>query len=260
MVDVYPNTHNSAGRPFLYPNLATRAKRFLWRRQVLLNKAVNNRKMHLIHLEDSSLAYLEIPKNASTSVKSEFLRICDPDVYDVLKSEPTFRYHQYFGRQPKFWLSSREVKQFPGYKFTIIRDPIERFYSAFSNRIAGKKEHLSTRRSKAILRKAGLSFEPSINEFAESFEIYASVNAQVRHHFRPQSDFIIDRSLVDGVFLMTQMEELVKTVNARTGLELHMPRKNASHRHGNTLDQLAIKKLRSYYNSDYEMFPELTQH
>ncbi len=75
------------------------------------------------------------------------------------------------------------------FRFTVVRDPIRRFISAYANKVLDKKK-LGTKLMREKLDAIGLDPMPDIETFIRNLDAYQTVNGMLLHHTRPATDFI----------------------------------------------------------------------
>jgi hypothetical protein len=140
------------------------------------------------------------------------------------------------------------------FKFTVIRDPIDRFVSAFDFlRGGGAGNHpCDLRDAKELIQGAEL------NEWVELLWT-SMLQAKIRDHvhFRPQSDWICDEKsncLMDMVVPLPFVEEGYRLIAERIGAEPTLPRVN-QHREEKSVPNATTKKLLElYYAKDRQLY------
>lgn len=193
------------------------------------------------------IAYWPVPKNACTSLKEAFYRIEHGSPYvpnegrhihNLYPSLPNGgRYHD--------WLDDTY------YKFVVIRDPIERFVSAFKNRVLHHGE-LGAVVMDSSARKACLT---DINEFVRLFEFFLKNSKSIHHHCQPQVRFVRNvLTRADAVVDIKQIKDLEGRLSARCG-EFYLERKQTSplgrNKCNTELTRSSLDKLKDYYANDY---------
>lgn len=236
--------------------LSNKAVRFFTHQYIAASGALFNRNMHVIRDPDNKLAYLPIPKAACSSLKFALLEDCAPALASDYHKQHLRRIHEYFARQPRMWMSEEDLRRFQGFRFTVVREPVDRFVSAYKNRIQHFEDLSDPAASRSSLEKAGLSATPDINEFALRLDAYRRANKSVDLHFRPQTDFIRAPKLFDAIHPLNQLTILVDKIERETGVRLNLSRANSSASERPALKPETLKKLIAYYSADYIMFPD----
>lgn len=179
----------------------------------------------VIKVEAWKLAYMAVPKAGCTSVKT-MLATIDPtvdlpptdsrDELMVHSIYPTTRF------RPHRW---ETVEGY--YRFTVIRDPIRRLLSTYSNRVVtlGQLTHSPKIRS----GEAGLPSDPDPDFFFQNLLPYMAASSAIKHHCLPIWLFTgTDLSRYERVFRTDQLSELSAELSARSGQELQVERANSS--------------------------------
>ena len=198
-----------------------------------------------IKLDDLRLAYFYLPKNASTTIKQMMFRIlknrtydwdADGSVHDVLN--PT---------APLLELEKLDAY----FKFAVVRDPIERFISAFRNRILHHKDGI---KNGAISH----DFE-DINYFVAHLEHAMAHALSVQNHFSEQRLWLGgELGHLDRVYKMGETAEVKTLLEKRSGLTLEdSPKQTGGPKlsHG-ALTRASLDTLLAYYKRDYELLAD----
>lgn len=115
-----------------------------------------------------------------------------------------------------------ELAQFR--RFALLRDPVKRFLSGYSNRVLHYRE-LSIEAAGRELLREGLPPDPDISTFLENYVGYLRCSRPLARHFLKQQKFIgNDATYFERIFRLEQVEELVDFVNAECGTDARMPR------------------------------------
>jgi tetratricopeptide (TPR) repeat protein len=147
-------------------------------------------------------------------------------------------------------------------KFAVIREPIKRFLSAFSNKVTFNNHDSFEKtftQTKKYLSIAELSINPEINYLIGNLEIYQESSRNLRHHIRPQHSFIGNNlEKFDQVFQVENLGELGKKLSEIAGYEVTLPRLNTGGRKIplKELSSESMEKLIDYYAKDYELLHE----
>lgn len=108
--------------------------------------------------------------------------------------------------------------------FALIRDPVRRFLSAYSNRVLHYGE-LGRDTIGEALDQRGLPPDPTLAQFARHFRAYGKVSRAIRRHAFPQQSFIgPDPGRYTRIFRLEAVDELVRDVNERFGTAARMPK------------------------------------
>lgn len=223
---------------------------------------------NVIALEQGKLAYVPIPKNACTSLKLLFFRLihgCEfGGHFDAI-------HHQFDYRASDFNAFKADKSYF---KFTVIRDPVERFFSAYNSRVLVHRElseNWFLQRAPKFdegfnyMKSRSLTFDPTIAEFIQRLEDYIEVSTILKHHFVPQTLFFFRRPEVfDKIYDITQLPELEKDLSERLGqpIQLGNVQETKSLTSAVRLSDIGMKdlgKVIRFYVTDYEKLSKYLQ-
>ena len=109
-------------------------------------------------------------------------------------------------------------------RFALVRDPVKRFLSGYSNRVLHYRE-LSIEAAGRELLQEGLPPDPDIATFIENYVGYLRCSKPLARHFLKQQKFIgADPAYYERIFRLERLDELVGFVNAECGTDARMPR------------------------------------
>jgi len=199
---------------------------------------------------DHDVAFKFLPKCGSTSV----LRM----LYEVENGVPFDpklggKLHQW-GRKKKFSPTSNISR-----RIVIIRDPVKRFLSAYTNRVNAKQQL-----SKAFVKKNNPHvfseipyFNPTIEQFIDDFEIYRKVH-QIGHHTKPICDFLKPWSLdcftdVIPMEQISMIEDVISDIyNCEAVLGHHQVTKDEKKICLSDISESHLYKIMGFYSEDYK--------
>ena len=142
------------------------------------------------------------------------------------------------------------------YRVTMVREPVKRFLSAYSNRVLYHKE-LSVEKVGKNLAALGLEPDPDVHLFIARLGAYKQTSQSIRGHTRPMAAFLgEDPGLYDRIYCISEIETFRQDIAQRVNMDIEMPHKQAE---GPKIDASAlstaeIEKIRSLYSKDYELF------
>jgi len=200
-----------------------------------------------------NLAYFPVAKNACTSLTRLFFEIENGFPYQNFAINGETIYLHTFYHSP---LSAEEhLRRTEGMKrIAVVRDPIDRFISAYRNRVLyhGEIRNASFERHSIPL---GTPHEPRLNEFAGYLDEYRKIPV-IRGHTHPQVKWLgNDLSRFDHVYTFDRLPELLSMLRDLTGHNLTLPNAQRSDQRIQidrlTPESLAI--LRKIYAPDYEL-------
>lgn len=148
-----------------------------------------NLHMKLINILNSKIGYLPFPKVACTSIKRTLYRIDNGKEFSPEEEE--CHIHRYYN-SPKYQHYQEQGQSASDFdfdfSFVVIREPIKRFLSAYSNRVCHHKELSKDTLAKRHpnLLKDIPCFTPRIGQYIDNFRSYLKVHS-INHHAKPIS-------------------------------------------------------------------------
>lgn len=109
-------------------------------------------------------------------------------------------------------------------RFAVVRDPVRRFLSAYSNRVVHYRE-LSEEVAGEELRKRKLTPDPDVETFIGRARAYGKSSRSVRRHIMPQDHWLgVDKGYYERVFPIEEMDAFRDEMNAIHGTSAEVPR------------------------------------
>ncbi len=142
------------------------------------------------------------------------------------------------------------------YRATMVREPVKRFLSAYSNRVVFHKE-LSVEKAGANLKALGLDPDPDVHLFITRLEEYQQAHPSIMRHTRPMTAFLgEDPGFYDRIYCISEMEDFRQDIAKRVGMDIQMPRLQTGGPKidAGTLSADEIAKIKNIYRRDYELF------
>ena len=212
----------------------------------------------VVSLPNIRLAYYPVPKCANTSIKLALHK-----VKFGAEFEPSKKFKHIHRLHPTPSFSEIRSLDYCGFlKVAVIRDPISRFISAWSNRVAFHRElsqfKLSADQSSYLVQKS-IPFDPDLEAFIEHLEEYRFVSASIRAHTDTLTHYLgEDPSFFHALFRIDQLHLFEKLILSLWGNEVVFPREQTggTKRSVGTLSPQANAKLRRIYENDYKVFGE----
>ncbi|WP_293971869.1 sulfotransferase family 2 domain-containing protein [Sphingomonas sp.] len=186
------------------------------------------RRHRLRLIEEAGLLFIHVPKNAGMSISNA--------LYGEQIKHATIRYYHHAAPR----LLRRTTS------FAVLRDPVERFASAFAYARAGGSAHNQVA---APFRETYRGFG-DVNAALDHLEAARSVYA-IDHIFRLQSWYVSDRRgrrSVDRLFLFDEPDRLAAFLDRRGAAPLtHI---NAAPRERACFSPEQINRIRAFYAAD----------
>lgn len=206
-------------------------------------------------IADKRLFYAPIPKAACTSIKTMFFEAEHGRSFEDHPSgkKEWWQIHNHYVTGLRDTFPEAEIRNFR--RITVVRDPIKRFLSAYSNRVLHhKRANDDAVRSIRRLRK--VTPDPDLSEFIDRLKTYQRIE-DIHWHTRPMVDFLgADPSYFDAVYDVSQLGAFVQDVSNTLGRPVKLGRLQTG---GPKIDAdvLTAKQretLETYYKADYRAF------
>ncbi len=216
-------------------------------------------------IEDHRIAFFGIHKSATTSVKMA--------LYEIVHGTPwegDMRVlHPMFPSVPVFPETFRKYRDY--WTFTVIRDPVKRFLSAYQNRVHDFNDLTDALRKGRVhdmMRRLfpgwrpvpfrGFELHPPIESFIADYDRYAGSCAGIHIHTCPASVFIgHDLGYFDAVYTTADLPRLERDLSDRIGRPISFGRANEAGSPPPRFADLSARAqawLLEHTRSDYALF------
>lgn len=199
------------------------------------------------------IAYHATPKVACTSIKLALYELEYGKQFESRQDEngTLLHVHTWQG-SPRFTPVCNPETY---YKFAVVRDPIERFLSAFANRVVQYREldgkHLNALQGEL----ARLKPNPSLTEFISQLDLYRAASPPIRHHTESQIFFLgKDLSYYDRIFRFTELDQIPSALRDAVGAHISLPheqRGNGPKISRDDLSKSETQQISKFYANDY---------
>lgn len=208
-------------------------------------------------LDQYRIAFFNIPKVATTSIKNVFYRIENGHPFDPANHDGR-HIHQVLGSGAG--VSEEAFEQYRDYwKFTVVRDPVKRILSCYANRIAHHNDLGRNFKVSLKLRLRGLPPRPSLERFIMDLERYRKYSRNIEHHSDSVATFIgADPARLDAVYPIERLADLADELGRRTGHDVAMPHEESG---GpkikvSDLSERSYRKLIEFTKHEYELLKD----
>lgn len=208
------------------------------------------------HLYERKLSYFSVPKCACTSLKIFFFEV--ENGFEFRDFRASGRYmHVHNAVYP-----SRDFEAYPHdrigghWKIAVVRDPLERFLSGYSNRVLYHNSLDCVELTEADVQD-GMRRRPDLSTFVAHIRRYSKLSSTIAHHTRPMVDYLgRDAGYFDRIYTMDSLSNLVGDVAERVGAVPELKKLQRGGPKFSVTDLSAAEQatLRQYYAEDYEVF------
>jgi len=219
--------------------------------------------MGLFSLAGKRIAYMPTPKNASTSIKAMILQTLGVHIDTNLTSVPSYQRcnldRNYVDTHSPASAYKHHVLQCPKGKppqdsdlqFCIVRDPVDRFLSAYASRILFHKDLLLPAHQEMGLRY-NLCLNPDLDDFIKYFDQYLKIPI-VRYHFAPQVESIgDDLGAYTNVYRLNEVKQVQKLLSELAEFEIPTIHVQTA-KHTLVLSSQRRLYLEQFYCDDYQL-------
>lgn len=212
-------------------------------------------QVHQIYLKNLALIYIPIPKNACTSLKHamHYLEYSEPFDLSNYRDYGYQSLHDFYNKQSHAFTGVEGLKKkSDAFRFAIVRDPADRFLSCYGNRVLELRD---LHESKTDLDKMGLPVDPDLDTFVQQLEQYRRVNSSIRHHTRPQSNFLGGTLVyLDKIYSFDQMDSVQSMLKSYDNSLVMKKRKSGGPKFDlRDLSSGSLQHLLEFYRNDYEL-------
>lgn len=194
-----------------------------------------------IEIPAYNIAYMALPKAGCTTVKQALAQI-DPD-FDTkaagLELDPIDLVHRVY-QTKRFRPHRWELYDQGWWRFCVVRDPLKRIISCYTNRVVEMKE---LHNSRNLLRgRINLPMDPDPDFFFQNLQRYRDASSTMRHHLFPAWLFLgqgIER--YERIYPIEELDQLIDDLETRTGQTIKRGVHNKTKGVKLTLDDLSAE-------------------
>lgn len=144
------------------------------------------------------------------------------------------------------------------FRFLIVRDPIKRFLSCYSNRVVHYHNLAKWQLSPEAIAE-GATPDPDLIGFIERLELYRKWSNHIRHHTDPAHLFTgPDLTWFDAIYRIEEMKECEEKLSQICGIPINIPHEQTGgpRFHMEELPRSSLLKIIDFYKGDYELFSQ----
>ena len=141
------------------------------------------------------------------------------------------------------------------HRIAVVRDPVNRFVSAYNSRVVHFKELSETSIDPRKAALLGLTPDPHLDEFIDNLELYRILSGAIKHHTDPQS-FFLGHTLeyFEKVYKFEELHTLESDLRERTQLPVALPHMvKGSGAENPSISAKRVHKIIEFYSGDYAL-------
>lgn len=184
-----------------------------------------------IVLENPRIAYFPVPKVACTSLKLLFyrLRFGKPFTSHNRRGQAVHIHNFSSEFATTGILESDQCNYSSHLKIAVVRDPVQRVLSAYTNRVVNLGELAKDRVDATSLEALGIPASPSLEDFFHNIDAYRIISPSIRHHLEPTTTFLgPSLEYFDRVYRIEELHLLKKEIESLIGQNIEMPNEQRS--------------------------------
>lgn len=206
-------------------------------------------------LEDFKLSYIPVPKVACTSLKTMFFEIENGFPFRAFRASGRHYWiHELYRSVPFETLRHEAMADHT--RIALVRDPVNRLLSCYSNRVKHHKELSKAKAGKALAR-AGLPADPDLDTFIARLDAYCAAVESIRHHAAPMVLYLgRDPSWYTKLYRIEDTKRLVADVQEITGRRVNLQKLQTGGPKfaADSLSPASLAHLARFYAEDFEVY------
>lgn len=212
-----------------------------------------------VELRNHNIVYFPVPKTACTSLKMLFFQMNEGRIFEkYTKDGKLMHIHNAAYGSPTFW--DVDHKSFADMtRIAVIRDPIGRLLSAYSNRVRFHRELSEARIDTDLAERLKIHPDPSPDEFFGNLEKYRILSNSIRHHTDLTSVFLgPNLAYFKKIYRIEELDKLTADLSGTLGKQLTLGREQTGGEkiYLKDLANITRKKLALYCMGDYALMKD----
>lgn len=214
-------------------------------------------KATAVELPEHKLVFFAAPKVASSSIKKMFFELFFDQPFEAINPDGSmYRIHRDFSGSRRFHAVA-QGKYDDWTKITLVRDPVERLLSAYSNKVVDVGMLSEKWLDPKAAENLGVKMNPPLYYFVRNLDKYRILSRSIWHHTDPFTCFLgHDLGYFDRVFSFMELPDLVDFVSNHTGKKAILPISTNSAKTKCSFSDLGIeakKSLLTFCAGDYAL-------
>ncbi|MEY8879920.1 sulfotransferase family 2 domain-containing protein [Donghicola sp. XS_ASV15] len=208
-----------------------------------------------IVLDKFNIAYFSVPKVACTSLKRMFyFAESGEDFKPFFRNGKKIYVHKLYPCTAFSKIDSMKIQSY--FKICVVRDPVSRFLSCYSNRVQHHWDLAKGKLSDVAVTSGALP-NPSLEDFVDRIELYRRYSHSIWHHTNSQCFFLgREKDFYSKVYTMSELDTLRCDMSSITKMNLELPhvQKGGKKLNQSVLSSNAKEKIRKMYDVDYQTY------
>lgn len=172
-----------------------------------------------VHVWDSRLTYVSVPKCACGSLKRFFYELLHGERFVARWFRPSV--HRIYPSRRFSGLPHGRIADHR--RVAVVRDPLSRVVSGYFSKVV-RLNCLEEPSTRLAAFAAGLTTRPTLEELLANLSRYKLVSRVIRTHFQPLSYYLgTDPAFYERVYDISELGELADDACARTGRTVKLP-------------------------------------
>lgn len=207
------------------------------------------------------IAFVAVPKTACSSIKHLFFQLENERSFEIFWANgKAYNVHTIY--PSRYFQRGYKPEQFRDhFRFLIVRDPVKRFLSSYSNRVLHYKNLARWNLPREAL-DAGVAPDPDLSSFIEHLETYRQYSGDIRHHTDPVMDFTgPDLSWFDAVYPIERLGDCQEKLSELVGRPVKIPHEQTGGAKISVKDLASaqLDKIVAFYRQDYDLLSDYYQ-
>ncbi|WP_310620479.1 sulfotransferase family 2 domain-containing protein [Flexibacterium corallicola] len=202
-----------------------------------------------VPIKNTKILYYSVPKVACTSIKTALHQLNTGSTH--LPEETTI--HRLY--QSRILRPDKPMRDNGIGRVAVIRDPLKRLLSCYSNRVLHHRELSLGASNSAVHEALNLPYNPDVNTFLLRIEDYCRASRPITHHVAGFQWYLgNDLSKFAHLFKQEQLTEFEDLVESLTGENFSLPRLETGGRKvtPDDLSEEALNAALRFCRHDYE--------
>lgn len=201
------------------------------------------------------IAYMALPKAGCSTVKAALAQI-DPAI--TMPSCETMDVNTWHGFYPTRRFRPHRWEAYTDYfRFAVVRDPVDRLLSVYTNRVVDLKDlHNSRKITRGIVN---LPSDPDPDFFFANLAAYCGASSVIKHHCLGAGLFLGPKPLrYDRIYRTQELSDLADDLASISGRPVTLRRENQSMTRL-ALDDLkfaTVRAIREFLDAEYRLLSD----